>query len=171
MTEQPEPSVTEERTIPDVDLPRLNQIARSMVRHIPAATTIGLVGTLGAGKTTLVQAIAHAAEIDAADVTSPTFTLLQTHRGRITIHHLDAYRVVDEDEFLELGVDELFEDDAWTLVEWADRVADVMPSDTLWIKIDLDASDARLLTFSCRDHSLDSIVKQIVAQIDPPKSL
>ncbi len=69
-------------------------------------------------------------------MTSPTFTLLQTHRGRITLHHLDAYRLADEDEFLELGVDELFEDDqAWTLIEWADRVESVMPADTLWIEI------------------------------------
>ena len=48
-----------------------------------------------------IQAIARAAGIDAADVTSPTFTLWQTHRGSITLHHLDAYRIADEDEFLD----------------------------------------------------------------------
>lgn len=107
--------------------------------------SVGLVGTLGAGKTRLVQSIAAAAGIDPAEVTSPTFTLLQTHVGQktpgteLTLHHLDAYRIADEDEFLQLGVDELFEQPAaWTIVEWADRVAEVMPPETLWVTLHLE---------------------------------
>jgi len=107
-----------------------------MVQHLRPPVVIGLVGTLGAGKTTLVQAIARAAGIDPSDVTSPTFTLLRTHQGDIRMHHLDAYRIADEDEFLELGVEELFDDQqAWTLIEWADRVDGVMPRNTVWIEI------------------------------------
>ena len=127
-----------------LDLTTLDRIAEIMVRELACPQVIGLVGTLGAGKTTFVQAIARAAAIDDADVTSPTFTLLQTHRGTITLHHLDAYRVTDEDEFLELGVEELYEDgEAWTVVEWAERVAGVLPVDTLWIEIDIESRDRR----------------------------
>lgn len=131
----------------EIDLTRLQRLADALVRHVPPGTTIGLVGTLGAGKTTLVQAIARAAGIDTSNVTSPTFTLHQTHRGSITLHHLDAYRVADEEEFLELGVDELFEDaTAWTLVEWADLVKEAMPIDTLWLTIELDPnSESRII--------------------------
>ncbi len=124
------------RKFDSIDLHALQRVADAMVQHFGSQLVVGLVGTLGAGKTSLVQAIARAAGIDGADVTSPTFTLLQTHQGSIRIHHLDAYRVADEDEFLELGVDELFDDrQAWTLIEWADRVAAVMPRDTLWITL------------------------------------
>ena len=124
-----------------------------------APLTIGLVGTLGAGKTSLVQAIAAAAEIDKADVTSPTFNLLQTHQGSIRIHHLDAYRLADEDEFLELGVEELFEDEqAWTLIEWADRVRSAMPLDTIWINIRVDPDvETRSIQFSGHDKNCEAL--------------
>ena len=126
-----------------------------MVAQLSKGLVIGLVGTLGAGKTTLVQAIARAAGLDSAEVTSPTFTLLQTHHGKIVLHHLDAYRLADEDEFLGLGVDELFEDsDAWTLIEWADRVEFVMPRDTLWIKIDIQDDSMRRITVTSTDAAV-----------------
>ncbi len=120
-----------------LDLAAIDSLAIAMVRHLPCPLVIGLTGTLGAGKTTLVQRLAAAAGIDPGDVTSPTFTLLQSHHGSIVIHHLDAYRVGDEEEFLQLGVEELFEDSqSWTIIEWADRVREVLPANTLWIRMD-----------------------------------
>ncbi len=138
-----------------------------MVNRLPGAAVIGLVGTLGAGKTTFVQAVARAAEIDVANVTSPTFTLLQTHRGRFTLHHLDAYRLAGEDEFLDLGVDELFEDDrAWTLVEWADRVADVMPPGTVWLTLELPPVDSlRSVVLECDDQTITPRLEKIVGDM------
>lgn len=147
-----------------LDLAGIERLAGSMIRHLQPPLVIGLVGTLGAGKTTLVQAIARAAEIDSADVTSPTFTLLQTHHGTVTLHHLDAYRIADEDEFLELGVDELFDDEqAWTLVEWADRVREVMPPQTLWIEIQIENdAQTRSVSFTTTDPSTSSALVRIV---------
>ncbi len=148
--------------IQSVDLPGLQRLADSMVQHLRPPLVVGLVGTLGAGKTSLTQAIARAAGIDVSDVTSPTFTLLQTHDGRIRIHHLDAYRVADEDEFLELGVQELFDDqEAWTIIEWADQVESVLPIDTLWItiSIDDDAPNFRSIEFAAPAFMADSIAK------------
>jgi len=152
--------------IKSIDLVGLQRLADSMVQHLRPPLTIGLVGTLGAGKTSLVQAIARAAGIDASDVTSPTFTLLQTHQGQIRIHHLDAYRVADEDEFLELGADELFDDqNGWTLIEWADRVRPIMPRDTLWIEISNCVDpDRRSVKFSS-SQALVEETRKIVADL------
>lgn len=146
-----------------VGLTALDRVAVAMLRRLPRPLTIGLVGTLGAGKTTFAQSIARAAGIDGADVTSPTFTLLQTYHGSVVLHHLDAYRVADDEEFLQLGVEELFEDEsAWTLIEWADRVRDVLPSETLWIELEPgDSDDTRTL----RMHSLDSKLEQPLKQL------
>ncbi len=150
----------------NLDLPGIDRLARALVSRLPNHLVIGLVGTLGAGKTSLTQAIARAAGIDASDVTSPTFTLLQTHHGKFTLHHLDAYRVADDDEFLELGVAELFEQPAWTIVEWADRVEGVMPADTLWLNIEIDTADTRSVKAACRSPELSLLLAKVDSDLD-----
>lgn len=159
-------SCTQPREIGPLDLAGLDRLATAMWRCLPSHLVIGLVGTLGAGKTTLVQAIARAAGIDTADVTSPTFTLVQTHRGTRTLHHLDAYRVADEDEFLELGVEELFEDkSAWALIEWADRVRHVLPQQTLWIEIIPIDQDRRSIRMTAEHPPIAQTIDQIAEEV------
>lgn len=103
-------------------------------RLVPG-TVIALNGNLGAGKTRLVQAIAQALGGDPAEVNSPTFVLIQEYAGRLPLYHFDTYRLKDTDEFLELGADELLYADGVCLIEWAEKVADVLPGDLLQIKI------------------------------------
>lgn len=154
--------------IRSLDLAGIERLATAMVGQLPVPLTIALVGTLGAGKTSLVQAIARAAGIDSSDVTSPTFSLLQTYQGSPVLHHLDAYRLADEDEFLELGVDELFEDRAaWTLVEWADRVASVMPDNSLWMEITIEQDNRqRAVSFKTTDSATKAAVERMIEQIE-----
>ena len=110
---------------------------------LPDGTTVALCGTLGAGKTRLVQAIAEAAGVDRREVLSPTFVLIHEHHGRRSVYHLDAYRIRDEDEFLELGPDEYFESDALVLVEWSDRVEGCLPEDRIQIQIEVTGPQSR----------------------------
>lgn len=110
---------------------------------VPDGTTVALCGALGAGKTRLVQAIAVAAGIDRREVVSPTFVLIHEYRGRRTVCHFDAYRIRDEDEFLELGPEEYFEGDGLVLVEWADRVAGCLPRDRVEIQIEITGPESR----------------------------
>ncbi|TWU04714.1 tRNA (adenosine(37)-N6)-threonylcarbamoyltransferase complex ATPase subunit type 1 TsaE [Stieleria varia] len=160
-----------------LNLNAISSLAQAMTRTIPAGVTFGLVGTLGAGKTTLVQQIAAATGVDAGDVTSPTFTLLNSYdasiaSGPITLHHMDVYRIADEDEFLELGVEELMDDpQAWTLIEWADRVESMMPRQTIWIHIDFDADsasgnadDLRSLRFASASVRFDETFQKLQRQ-------
>ncbi len=104
---------------------------------------VALVGDLGAGKTLLVKAIAAAFDVPADQVSSPTFTLIQEYAGRVPLRHCDTYRLRDPDEFLDLGLDELFARDGIALVEWADRVSHLMPRDVLKIQIEITSPDAR----------------------------
>lgn len=146
----------------DLDREALAILAQWMVVNLPPQLMIGITGTLGAGKTTFTQCIAEAAQISAEAVTSPTFTLLQSHSGLITLHHMDAYRVNDEDEFLELGVEELFEDQAWTIIEWADRVESVMPQETLWIQMDIsDHFDRRNVSLTSQRAELKRVFEAL----------
>lgn len=123
----------------DIDgLPGTDVLGKLLATHLPAHSVIALNGTLGAGKTRLVQAVAAELGLDPRDVTSPTFVLCQVHRGKKLLHHYDVYRIRDDDEFLELGPEESFEQADLTIIEWAERVARCLPRDA-W-KIDLEVT-------------------------------
>jgi len=119
------------------------QLANRIASHSESVLplTIGLVGTLGAGKTQWTKFFAESLGAQAEDVSSPTYLLIHRYDSQPIIHHVDAYRVKDEDEFLELGIEELFDAKEITIVEWADRFRDLMPEGTIWITLELDSND------------------------------
>jgi tRNA threonylcarbamoyladenosine biosynthesis protein TsaE len=118
----------------------------ALAELLPDGSVIALSGTLGAGKTQLVQAVARASGVDPRDVVSPTFVLVHEYAGRRPIFHFDVYRLKDEDEFLELGPEEYFERPGVTFVEWADRVARCLPAGRLEIHIDITGPTSRRFT-------------------------
>jgi tRNA threonylcarbamoyladenosine biosynthesis protein TsaE len=95
---------------------------------LAAPKLVVLRGDLGMGKTTLVRGVAAALGADAAEVTSPTFTLVHEYRGRkVRLIHLDLYRLETERELEGIGLWEMADaPDALVMVEWADRFASVM---------------------------------------------
>jgi len=133
----------------------------ALAAALPSRATIALCGTLGAGKTRLVQAVAIASGVDRDDVTSPTFVICQHYRGSNVIHHLDAYRVKDEDEWFELGVDELLEQQGWTFVEWADRFEDCLPDDYLRIDIEVTGECSRVFRVSAVGAEMKDVIAQL----------
>jgi len=110
--------------------------------------TIGLTGTLGAGKTQWTRFFAEACGLVNQEATSPTFMLVHSYPTKPPIYHLDAYRVGDEDEFLELGIEEMFDEQAVTIIEWAERFPNLLPKDFLHMAIDLgDHPETRDISF------------------------
>lgn len=109
---------------------------------------VGLVGNLGAGKTRLVQAICDGLHVEAGQVNSPTFVLIQEYEGRLPVYHFDTYRLRDIDEFLELGADDYVHGDGVCLIEWADRMDEVLPRDRLTIRMEILGEQSRELTIS-----------------------
>lgn len=109
---------------------------------------VALVGSLGAGKTHLVRAIAIGLDIpNPAVVSSPTFVLIQEYDARLPIYHFDAYRLSSEREFMDLGVHEYFAGDGVCLVEWADKMPSVMPSERLEIRLTITGEQSRQVEF------------------------
>ncbi|HEY4131046.1 MAG TPA: tRNA (adenosine(37)-N6)-threonylcarbamoyltransferase complex ATPase subunit type 1 TsaE [Gemmatimonadaceae bacterium] len=93
--------------------------------HSPLVVTI--TGDLGAGKTTLVQAICRGYDV-ADEVTSPTFNLVHNYRSaRGQVYHLDLYRLKSVDELTNIGWDEIVSSEALVLIEWPERAADQIP--------------------------------------------
>jgi tRNA threonylcarbamoyladenosine biosynthesis protein TsaE len=128
---------------------------------LPVACTVALNGTLGAGKTRLVQAIAEAVGVDRRDVVSPTFVLVQEYHGSRTIIHVDAYRLKDEDEFRQLGGEEYLAGAYVVLIEWADRISGCLPDDYLEIAIEVVGETARRLTLIPHGPASEIIVAQL----------
>ena len=115
----------------------------ALAEVLTPGTVVSLCGTLGAGKTRLVQAVAVALGVDRQDVTSPTFVLVRRYEGRVPIYHLDAYRLRDDDEFLELGPEEFYSSPAITFIEWGEKVQACLPREHLEIQIEVLGTHAR----------------------------
>jgi len=147
-------------------LDETDRLGELLFRMLPSDSCVGLVGTLGAGKTRLAQAIISAAGIARDEITSPTFSLIKSYQiGERVIHHLDAYRIVDDDEFLELGVDEFIgAQDNLSLIEWADRVTNVLPEETLWILLECIDSTNRILCLQGDARRWGELANQLASE-------
>lgn len=135
----------------------------ALAAELPAGTTVALIGTLGAGKTRLVQAVAAALGVPRDAATSPTFVLVNEYRGRRPVYHIDAYRLRDEDEFIELGPEEYFESDGLTFIEWADRVAGCLPTEHVEIQCEPAGETKRKFTLIATSQTLRLALKTVAA--------
>ena len=105
-----------------------------------AGDVVLLSGDLGAGKTTLVQGFARGLGVT-EPVVSPTFILVRTYHGRLTLVHADAYRMDNLREVTDLDLPELLDDGGVALVEWGDVIAPVLPADYLEIRLEFGEGD------------------------------
>ena len=99
---------------------------------------VALVGELGAGKTQLVRGACEGAAVPMEEVSSPSFAIVATYRGRIPVHHADLYRIADEDELYSTGFGDLVGADGALLVEWADRIPTALPPERLTLTLSHD---------------------------------
>jgi tRNA threonylcarbamoyladenosine biosynthesis protein TsaE len=141
------------------------RLGRMLAEHLPDGAVVALCGTLGAGKTRLVQAMAEACGVNRRDVVSPTFVLMQPYHARRTLFHFDAYRVADEDEFLALGPDEYFESDGLTLIEWADRVEGCLPRERIEVVAEVTGDTTRRFTLRAIGPRYRAAVEEIGRRI------
>ncbi|HWL08760.1 MAG TPA: tRNA (adenosine(37)-N6)-threonylcarbamoyltransferase complex ATPase subunit type 1 TsaE [Planctomicrobium sp.] len=151
-------------TLQSDSLDETRRIGRALADCLDVGDVVALDGDLGAGKTHLVQAIADGLQVT-DDVHSPTFVLIQEYDGRIPVCHIDAYRLNDIDEFLELGADELVGGDCVSLIEWANRVEEVLPRDRLTIRIGVCGETSRTLAVSSSGSRSLAVVTALVQRL------
>ena len=110
-------------------------IGRKMGLSLKPGDVIAMTGDLGAGKTHFTMGVAESLGVTEY-VSSPTFTIVNEYtNGKIPLYHMDAYRLGDPDELLEIGFEEYVSAGGVVIIEWADIVEDVLPPETIWIKI------------------------------------
>ena len=127
---------------------------------------ITLEGPLGAGKTALTQAIARGLEVDPRIyVTSPTFSLLHEYQGRIPLYHMDLYRLSGVDEIESLGFPEYFYSNGLTVIEWPERLNNLMPSVRLHIELAISGESSRTANLSAHGDLWQKKVADIVSMV------
>jgi tRNA threonylcarbamoyladenosine biosynthesis protein TsaE len=141
------------------------RLGSALAQVLPAGSVVALCGTLGAGKTRLVQAMAEVLGIDRRQVVSPTFVLVQEYHGKKSIYHIDAYRLRDEDEFIALGSDEYFETDGLVLIEWADRVPGCLPLERVDIHIEVIGVNQRRFDIAATGEKYKSVLAELAGKI------
>lgn len=114
-------------------------LGRALAEILCANTVLALVGSLGAGKTRLVRGIAEGLGVDPLAVSSPTFVLINEYEGRLHVFHFDAYRLASASQFEALGVLDYWDAGGVCLVEWADRVAELIPEGAWWVTATVEA--------------------------------
>ncbi|HAC14831.1 MAG TPA: tRNA (adenosine(37)-N6)-threonylcarbamoyltransferase complex ATPase subunit type 1 TsaE [Bacteroidetes bacterium] len=118
-----------------------------IAKELESGDVLCLHGDLGAGKTHFVKGIARGLGVNETHVNSPTFTLINEYRGSFPIYHFDAYRINNDQEVVELGVDEYFYGDGICLIEWPEKMKNFLPENSVHITIQKDNESSRIFKF------------------------
>lgn len=111
------------------------EIARALGSLLEGGDVVALYGDLGAGKTVFCKGVGESLGISPERIVSPSFTIVTEHRAVPPLFHVDAYRLRSQREGEEVGLDELFGGEGVCLVEWADRVENLLPNGCLRVTL------------------------------------
>lgn len=129
-------------------LAELGNVAREL-RNAAGEIKIWLFyGDLGAGKTTLIQEIGKQLGVKQEQISSPTFSLINEYASaQQTVFHFDLYRLKNESEVLDLGIEEYLDSDSFCFIEWPDRLGKFLPEKYFKITLTHQSADTRLVQF------------------------
>jgi tRNA threonylcarbamoyladenosine biosynthesis protein TsaE len=120
-----------------------------------------LFGDLGSGKTVLTKGICLGLGIDKDKVTSPTFVILRQHEGKLPIYHFDLYRLTSPEDILDLGYEEYFFDEGVSVIEWADRLGQLLPKEFLKINLLVKGENQRAIRISAQGLRYRKLLEDI----------
>ena len=129
----------------------LPRAAQEFIGCIGDNKIFAFTGSMGAGKTTFISAICKSLGVEEDDISSPTFAIVNEYRSDSTgqlIYHFDCYRIEDDEEALDMGVEDYFESGSLCFIEWPDRIERFLPEDTVEVSIAETESGARKVTVS-----------------------
>ncbi len=132
-----------------------------MGRLLQGGEVLALEGELGTGKTHLIKGLAEGAGVGrSVYVTSPSFTLIHEYQGRIPFYHIDLYRLREEREAEELGLEELFQSGGIVAIEWADRIPSLLPNELLRIQIQYTGRKTRSIELFATGKRYEALLKK-----------
>ena len=148
-------------------------VGRRLGRLLQIGDVVCLQGELGSGKTCLTQGIGAGMGIEEA-VRSPTFVLVNEHEpvdGGVPLFHIDLYRISGAYEALAMGLDDYLYDDGVTVIEWAERAAEVLPEHCLWVHLTYLDDTKRSLHFCAQGERYRRILSALEQELSARRSL
>jgi tRNA threonylcarbamoyladenosine biosynthesis protein TsaE len=132
-------------------------------KSLKPGIVIALIGELGCGKTLLTRGICTGLKVPLRQVNSPTFVLVNEYRGRLPVYHLDLYRLGDIADVVDIGVlDYLARAESGVMIiEWAEKVLDLLPDDYLKVKIEVLSARKRQLLFSAWGDKYEYLIEKV----------
>ncbi len=147
------------------------QLGKLIGSLLQAGDVVALVGELGTGKTHFIQGLAAGLGVGKNDpVSSPSFTLIHEHTGRIPFCHVDLFRLKDEEEAEDLGLDEYFQRRAVTAIEWADKIPSLLPGEALRIYLHYSGDRERTIEIVSEGDKYRNLLKHVEAFLAKQKS-
>ena len=128
---------------------------------------VGLSGQLGAGKTLFSRGVAEGAGVPLDDVSSPTYSIVQSYRGRIVLHHADLYRLTSDADLFSTGYYDLLEGEGAFLVEWVDQIAGAAPDDALRIFLEVATPETRTLRLTTSGPVSEALLQRYLLSLAP----
>lgn len=137
-------------------------VGRIIGENLIAGDTVALIGELGAGKTCFTQGVARGMGIpEEYKITSPSFTLINEYPGKITLYHFDLYRLQGSQDMEDMGYDEYLFGEGVSVIEWAEKMKDVLPAETLFVSFTYLDENEREILFSGQDKKITQIAKAL----------
>ena len=136
-------------------------LARDLAKYLKAKDILCLFGDLGSGKTTFTKGLAQGLGIKAKEVNSPTFVLLNIYEGRCPLYHFDLYRMDNVQEILNIGYEEFLYDEGIAVIEWADKLKELIPEEYLKIEFRYLDEKKRSIKISSYGKRYKKLLKKI----------
>ena len=136
------------------DKAALPAAAREFASLMDQSTIFAFNGAMGAGKTTFIMELLRALGVEDDLAGSPSFSLINEYRSDTTaelIYHFDLYRLESLEEAFDIGVEDYFDSGAVCLIEWPERIADILPLDTATVYLTVNPDESRTLTLTIPD--------------------
>lgn len=138
-----------QKIIKIASLDAIDNAAREFIAAMGDETVYAFYGEMGAGKTTFINALSRALGVEEDTTNSPSFSIINEYRSDSTaelIYHFDLYRLESLEEAFDIGVEDYFDSGALCFLEWPERIADILPNDTVKVSIKVLDDDSREIT-------------------------
>jgi len=138
------------------------RIGKGIGSLLRSGDVVALAGELGTGKTQFIKGLASGVGVGKPTyISSPSFTLINEYLGKVPFYHIDLFRLSSEKEAGELGLEEYFQSEGITAIEWADKIPSLLPREILWIHIHYTGKNTRSIEAIGKGKRYEDLIEKM----------